>query len=119
MPDDTEAAALHAQLEAIVKKAKDTEAQAVAACRHVQAAHLLFKEEESKAAALEQTATAARQREQSSSSSSSFPAAASQLIPIAYSTYEDTTPLGCRSAQRQPAGEHHPRLLLHQLRQLA
>jgi hypothetical protein len=30
-----------------------------------------------------------------------------------------TSPLDGRSAQRPPAGEHHPRLLLHQLRLLA
>jgi hypothetical protein len=33
MPDDTEAAALHARLDAIIKKAEDAEAQAVAASR--------------------------------------------------------------------------------------
>jgi hypothetical protein len=89
MPDDIEAAALHARLEAIVKEA---EAQAAAARRRVQAARLLL--EESKAAALEQTATAARQRVPSSSSSSSSPAAASQLVPTASSTYEDTVVVG-------------------------
>ena len=94
MPDDTEAAALHARLEAIVKEAKDAEAQAAAARRRVQAARLLLEEEESKAAALEQTATAARQRVPSSSSSSSSPAAASQLVPTASSTYEDTVVAG-------------------------
>jgi hypothetical protein len=88
MPDDIEAAALHARLEAIVKEAKDAKAQAAAARRHVQTARLL--KEESKAAALEQTATAARQRVPSSSSSSSSPVAASQLVPTASSTYEDT-----------------------------
>jgi hypothetical protein len=59
MPDDIEAAALRARLEAIVKEAEDAEAQAAVARRRVQAAHLLL-EEESKAAALEQTAIAAR-----------------------------------------------------------
>ncbi len=88
MPDDTEAAALRARLEAIVKEAEDAEAQAAAARRRVQAARLLH--EESKAAALEQTATAARQRVPSSSSSSSSPAAASQLVPTTSLTYEDT-----------------------------
>jgi hypothetical protein len=58
MPDDIEAAALRARLEAIVKEAEDAEAQAAAARRRVQAARLLL-EEESTAAALEQTATAA------------------------------------------------------------
>jgi hypothetical protein len=57
MSDDTEAAALRARLETIVKEAEDIEAQAVTARRHIQAARLL---EESKATALEQTATAAR-----------------------------------------------------------
>jgi hypothetical protein len=61
MPDDIEAAALRARLEAIVKEAEDAEAQAAAARRRIQAACLLL-EEESKAAALEQTATATRQR---------------------------------------------------------
>jgi hypothetical protein len=89
MPDDTEAAALHARLEAIVKEAEDAKAQAAAARCRVQAARLLLKEE-SKAAALEQTTTAARQRMPSSSSSSSSLATASQLIPTASSTYEDT-----------------------------
>jgi hypothetical protein len=89
MPDDTEATALRARLEAIVKEAEDVEAQAAAAHRRVQAARLLLKEE-SKATALEQTATTARQRVPSSSSSSSSPAMASQLIPTASSTYEDT-----------------------------
>jgi hypothetical protein len=92
MPDDIEAAALRARLEAIVKEAEDAEALAGAARHRVQAARLLH--EESKAAALEQTATAARQRVPSSSSSSSSPAAASQLVPTASSTYEDTVVAG-------------------------
>jgi hypothetical protein len=54
------------------------------------AARLLL--EESKTTALEQTATAARQRVPSSSSS--FPVAASQLIPTASSTYEETVVAG-------------------------
>jgi hypothetical protein len=94
MPDDIEAAALRARLKAIVKEAKDAEAQAVAARRRVQAARLLLEEEESKVVALEQTATAARQRVPSSSSSSSSPAAASQLVLTASSTYEDTVVAG-------------------------
>jgi hypothetical protein len=84
MSDDTKAAALHAQLETIIKEAEDVEAQAATAHHRVQAARLL---EEFKAAALKQTATAARQLVPSSSSS---PAAASQLFPTASSTYEDT-----------------------------
>jgi hypothetical protein len=88
MPDDTEAAALFARLEAIVKKAEDSEAQAAAARCRVQATRLLL--EESKAAALEQTATAARQRVPSSSS----PTVASQLVPTASSTYEDMVVVG-------------------------
>jgi hypothetical protein len=121
MPDDIEAAALHARLEAIIKEAEDAEAQAVAARHCVQDARLLL-EEESKAAALEQTDTTARQHVPSSSSSSSSPAVASQLIPTAASTYEDTVVAGLsggRSAQHLPAGEHQSRLLLHQLCQLA
>jgi PHD/YefM family antitoxin component YafN of YafNO toxin-antitoxin module len=59
IPDDTEAAALRARLEAIVKEAEDAEAQAAVARHHIQAARLLL-EEEFKATALEQTATAAR-----------------------------------------------------------
>jgi hypothetical protein len=92
MPDDTEATAIRARLEAIVKEAKDAEAQAAAARHRVQAARLLL--EDSKATALEQTATTARQRVPSSSSSSSSPAAASQLVPTASSTYEDTVVAG-------------------------
>jgi hypothetical protein len=57
MPDDTEAAALRARLEAIIKEVEDAEAQAAAARRRAQAARLLLKE--SKATVLEQTATAA------------------------------------------------------------
>jgi hypothetical protein len=93
MPDDTEVDALRAQLEAIIKEAEDTEAQATATRRRVQAAHLLL-EEESKAVALEQTATAARQRMPSSSSSLSSPTAGSQLVPTASLTYEDTVIAG-------------------------
>jgi hypothetical protein len=92
MPDDIEAAALRARLEAIVKEAEDAEAQAVTARRRVQAAGLLL--EESKAAALEQTTTTARQRVPSLSSSSSSLTAASQLVPTASSTYEDTVVAG-------------------------
>jgi hypothetical protein len=51
--DDTEAAALCARLEAIIKEAKDTEAQAAAARRCVQVTRLLLEEEESEATALE------------------------------------------------------------------
>jgi hypothetical protein len=94
MPDDTEAAALRAQLKAIIKEAEDAEAQAATARRRVQAARLFLAEEESKATALEQTATAARQRVPSSYSSASSPAAAPPLIPTASSTYEDTVVAG-------------------------
>jgi hypothetical protein len=94
MPDDTEAAALRAQLEAIIKEAEDAKAQTTTAHRRVQAARLLLAEEESKATALEQTATAARQRVPSSYSSASSPAAAPPLIPTASSTYEDTIVAG-------------------------
>jgi hypothetical protein len=119
MPDDTDAAALRARLETIVKEAEDAKAQAVAARRHVQAARLLL-EEESKATVLEQTATATRQRVPSLSSSSSSPVMASQLVPTASSTYEDMVVAGLpRSAQRSSVGEYRPRLLLHQLRLLA
>jgi hypothetical protein len=50
--------------------------------------------EESKAAALDQMTTAARQHVPSSSSSLSSPTAASQLIPTASSTYENTVVAG-------------------------
>jgi hypothetical protein len=93
MPDDTEAAVLHARLEVIVKKAEDAEVQVVAARRHVQAVCVLFKEE-CKDAALEQTATTAHQCVPSPSLSSSSPATASQLIPTSSSTYEDTVVAG-------------------------
>jgi hypothetical protein len=92
MLDNTETAALFARLEAIIKEAEDAEVQAAAARRHVQAASLLLEEEVSKAADLEQTATSACQRVPSSSSSS--PATASQLVPIASSTYENTVIAG-------------------------
>jgi hypothetical protein len=94
MPDDTEAAALCARLEAIIKEAKDAEAQAATARRRIQTACLLLKEEESKATAFEQTATAARQRMPSSSSLSSSPAVASQLVPTTSSTCKDTVIAG-------------------------
>jgi hypothetical protein len=113
MSDDIKAAALYARLEIIVKEAEDVETQAAAARRRVQAAHLLLEEEskataarrrvqaarllleeESKATALEQTATTTRQRVTSSSSSSSSPVAASQLVPTASLTYEDTVVAG-------------------------
>jgi hypothetical protein len=89
MPDDTEAVALRARLEAIVKEAEDVEAQAAATRRRVQAARLLLNEE-SKATALEHTATTARQRVPSSSSSSSSLTTASQLVHTTSSTYKDT-----------------------------
>jgi hypothetical protein len=87
MPDDTEAAAHHARLEAIIKEAEDTEAQFAAARHHVQAARLLVTDEESKATALEQTAIVAHQRVPSSPSSVSSPVVAPPLIPTASSTY--------------------------------
>jgi PHD/YefM family antitoxin component YafN of YafNO toxin-antitoxin module len=93
MPDDNEAVALRARLEAIVKEAEDAEAQAAATRRRVQAASLLL-EEEFKATALKQTATAARQHVPSSSSSSSSLAVASQLVLTTSSTYEDTVVAG-------------------------
>jgi hypothetical protein len=112
MPDDTEATALRARLEAIVKEAENAEAQAAAARRRFQAARLLL-EEESKATALEQTATAVHQRVSSSSSLSSSPATASQLVPITSSTNEDMV----------VAGLHLQAIAVlnvrHQLRQLA
>jgi hypothetical protein len=86
MPNGTEAAALRAWLEAIVE---DVEAQPAAVRHHIQVARLLL-EEESKATALEQTATTARQSVPSSSSSLSSSVAASQLVPTASLTYEDT-----------------------------
>jgi hypothetical protein len=79
MPDDTEATALRARLEAIIKEAK---AQAAVTRCHVQAT------------ALEQTATAARQRVPSLPSSASSPTAAPPLIPTASSTYNDTIVAG-------------------------
>jgi hypothetical protein len=89
MPNNTEVAALHARLEAIVKEAEDAEAQDAVARRRIQAARLLL-EEESTAIALEHMATAAHQHVPSSSS----PVAASQLVPTASSTYEDTVVTG-------------------------
>jgi hypothetical protein len=59
MLDDTEAAALRARLEAIIKEAEDAETQAATARHRIHAVHLLLEEEESKATTLEQTATAA------------------------------------------------------------
>jgi hypothetical protein len=78
MLDDSEAAALYAQLETIIKDA--------AARHHVQATRLLLAEEESKTTALEQTAIAVRQRVPSSPSSASFSATAPPLVPTASST---------------------------------
>jgi hypothetical protein len=72
MSDDTEAATLRAQLEAIIKEAEDAEAQDATACRPL----------------------AAHQRVPSSPSSASSSAAASPLIPTASSTYEDTVVIG-------------------------
>jgi hypothetical protein len=89
MPDDTEAAALRAQLEVIIKEAKGAEAQAAASWSPASS----FAEE-SKATGLEQTATAARQRVPSSPSSASSLTAALPLIPTASSTYEDTVVVG-------------------------
>jgi hypothetical protein len=60
MPDNTKTAVFRARIEAILKEAKDVEAQATAARIRIQAARLLLVEEESKATALEQTVTAAR-----------------------------------------------------------
>jgi hypothetical protein len=94
MPDDTEAAALHARLDAIIKEAEDAASRPPATRRRVQAARLLLTEEESKATALEQTVTAARQRVPSSSSSASSPAAAPPLVPTTSSTYEDAVIAG-------------------------
>jgi chromosome segregation ATPase len=94
MPDDTEAAALRARLEAIIKEAEDIEAQAAAARRHIQAARLLLSEEESKATALEQMATAAHQRVPSSPSSASSPVAAPSVVSTVSSTYKDTVVTG-------------------------
>jgi hypothetical protein len=91
--DNTEAAALRAQLEAIIKEDEDAEAQATATRRHVQATRLLL-DEDSKATALEQSAIAARQRVPSLSSLSSSPAAASQLVSTPSLTYEDTVIVG-------------------------
>jgi hypothetical protein len=51
MSNDTEATALRARLEAIIKKVEDAKAQAAATHRHVQAARLFL--EESKVTALE------------------------------------------------------------------
>jgi hypothetical protein len=85
MPDDTEAAALHAWLETIIKEAEDVEAQA---------ARLLPAEEESNTTTLEQTAIAARQHMPSLPSSVSSPATAPPLVPTTSSTYEDTVITG-------------------------
>jgi hypothetical protein len=89
MPDDTEAAALRARLEAIIKEVEDAEAQAAAARRLIQAARLLLVEEESKATTLEQMPTATRQCVPSSPSSAFSPTAAPPLVPTTSSTYED------------------------------
>jgi hypothetical protein len=93
MPDDTKAAALRAWLETIIKEAKDTKVQVVAARRRVQATRLLLVEE-SKATALEQMATATRQHVPSSPSSASSLVAAPPLVSTASSTYEDTVVAG-------------------------
>jgi hypothetical protein len=121
MVDDTEVAALCAQLEAIIKKAEDAEAQAVAAQCHIQAARLLL--EESKAAALEQTATSAPSARAIFFiiifPSRGLVARSDRLFDLQRHGRHRTLPSGSHSAQRLPAGEHRPRLLLDQLRQLA
>jgi hypothetical protein len=89
MPDNIEAIALCARLEAIIKEAKDAEAQAATAHRRVQAALLLLTMEESMATALEQMATTTRQRVPSSPSLASSLATAPPLVPTASSTYEN------------------------------
>jgi hypothetical protein len=91
MPDDNEAAALRARLEAIIKKA---EVQAAAARRCVQVTRVLLVEEESKATALEQTTTASHQCMPSSPSSASSLATTPPLVPTTSSTYEDTVVTG-------------------------
>jgi hypothetical protein len=109
MPNDTEAATLRARLEAIIKKVEDAKAQAVAARHHVQAVGadryscpstcvifvfiVVFPDR----------GLAARPH---------------RLFDLRRHGHHRTSPSGDRSAQRPPAGEHRPRLLLHQLCQL-
>jgi hypothetical protein len=123
MPDDTEAAALRARLEAIIKEA---EAQATAGHRRVQAARLLLTEEESNAVQGHRLG-ADGYRCPSARAILTFigifpgrgPATRPhRLFDLRRHGHRRTSPSGGRSAQRPPAGEHHPRLLLHQLHML-
>jgi hypothetical protein len=106
MSDDTEAAALHAWLETIIKETEDAEAQAAAARRHVQAAHLLLTEESKATVCI-----------------GIFPvrgpvARPHHLFDLQRHSRRRTSPSGGCSTQRPSAGEHRPRLL-HQLHLLA
>jgi hypothetical protein len=111
MSDDIEAAALRARLEAIVKEAEDAEAQATAARRRVQAARLLldgYSCPSARAIFVFIVVFLGR----------GLAARPHRLFGLRRYGRRRTSPSGGRSAQRPPAGEHRPRLLLHQLRQL-
>jgi hypothetical protein len=112
MPDDTEAAALRARLEAIIKEAEDTKAQAAAARRRIQATRV----QGHRVGADGYRCPSARAI---LAFIGIFPATRPhRLFDLRRHGPRRTSPSGDRSAQRPPAGEHRPRLL-HQVRLLA
>jgi hypothetical protein len=111
MPDDIEAAALRARLEAIVKEDEDAEAQAAAARRRVQAV------QGRRLGADGYNCPSARAIFVFIVvfPSHGLTARPHRLFDLRRYGRRRTSPSGSRSAQRPPAGEHRPRLL-HQLR---
>jgi hypothetical protein len=98
MPDNIEAVALCARLEAIIKEAKDAEAQAATAHRlgadgyHYPSARAIL----AFIGIFTSHGPTARPH---------------RLFDLRKHGHRRTSPLGNRSTQRPPAGEHHPRLL--------
>jgi hypothetical protein len=99
----TDAAALKAKLDALVKDAEEAEEKAVAARRRARAARTLLEEEEQTAAALEKAAVAARQLVPGSSSSTTHTSPAA-------SSYEETVVAGLHL---QAAAVHNVRSLVN------
>jgi hypothetical protein len=118
MPDNTEAAALRARLEPIVKEAKDAEAQATAVRRRVQAARLGVQGHRLEADGYNCSSARAIFVFIVIFPGRGLAARPHRLFDLRRHDRRWTSPSGSRSAQRSPASEHHPRLL-HQLCQLA